>query len=124
MTAGERLPERRQRERDGAADLAGVRRGAHRVGGVAGKRVGPAQLLQAAPRREALDAIEERLAIGLAAKAVERVGARQADRLDGDPLRRGQQRDDALGGEVGLGAEEVVVEDGAHGAGCLRISRG
>ena len=75
--AGERLAEGGQRERDGAADLLGVRRGAHRERAVERERLRPAQRLQAAALGGAGDALEERLAVGLAAKALERVGAGQ-----------------------------------------------
>src|SRR3954451_14778232 len=110
---GERLAEGSEREGDDAADVARVGRGAHRERAVARKRLRPAQWLQAAPGGGALDAIEERLAVGGAAEAFERVGARQPRRRDRDPHRRRQQRDDALGDEIRLGAGQIEIERGS-----------
>ena len=112
LAAGEGLAEGGEGEGHGAADLLGEDGGAHGGEGVGGPGLGPAQRLEAALARPLLDLAHALVAlVGPRPRVPAGVlpDAAEEDRLpDRDD---GQHLVDALGGEVGVGGAEVVVED-------------
>ena len=113
VAAGERLAEGGLGEGDRPADPPGVGGHAHGQVAVERKRVGPAEGLESGGPGAALDLEAIDLLLVGAAVGLEGLGVREPAGEDRPPLARpGEDVEDSLGREVGLGAREVEVERG------------